>query len=231
MFQKFDVKQLPTIAIFSPASQYMSEFDVDFVRGAYRGRLADWCKGKHLLWSPEAREGEHAWYGAICHQCYMSPIIGSRYGCLDEHCSIDLCETCLPKVKHEHPLVEYLIPKRPYSFEEIFKTIPYLLGPRIEEKIETKTMCENGVQCIGFYFSARGCGPCYAFTPKLIEVYLKAQRDNLPFRIAFISLDPDEQSFNQYRSEMPWPALPPKSCHLIRKYLDAPCECLFHFSI
>ena len=61
----------------------MSEIDVDLVRGAYNGIVVEWCKGKDLFWSPVARECEYAWYGVICHECYMSPMIGSRYGCLD----------------------------------------------------------------------------------------------------------------------------------------------------
>ena len=209
----------------------MSEINVDFVRGAYHGCVIDLCEGKQIFWSPEAREGDHTWYGAICHLCYMSPIIGSRHGCLDKTCYIDLCETCVLKVKHDHPLVEYLVPNRPYRFEEIFKTVPYLLGPDTEEKIETKTIWENGIECIGFFLSARGCGACHTFTPKLTEAYLEAQRNNLPFRIAFISFDPDEQSFNEYRSETPWFAIPPNSNLLIRIYFRCPCECLFHFSM
>ncbi|CAF4246663.1 unnamed protein product, partial [Rotaria sordida] len=103
--------------------------------------------GKRLFRSRKSRDDEYVWDGIICHQCYMSPIIGSRHGCIEkEECYVDLCETCLPKTKHEHPIIEYLIPKRQYSFEQLFKTVSHLLRPNSEEKIETKTIWENGVK-------------------------------------------------------------------------------------
>jgi hypothetical protein len=86
----------------------------------------------------------------------MSPIIGSRHGCLDKQCYIDLCETCLLKVKHEHPLVEYLVPNRQYSFEEIFKTVPYLLGSKREEKIEKKQCWKIMLNVLDFIFLLEG---------------------------------------------------------------------------
>ncbi|CAF4378453.1 unnamed protein product, partial [Rotaria sordida] len=139
---------------------------------------------KRLFRSREPRDDEYVWDGIIFHQCYMSPIIGSRHGCIEkEECYVDLCETCLPKTKHEHHIIEYLIPKRQYSFEQLFKTVSHLLNPNSEEKIETKTIWKNSVKCIGFYFSSHWCEPCRVFTPKLIEVYKEAQANSLPFRI------------------------------------------------
>ncbi|CAF3901938.1 unnamed protein product [Rotaria sordida] len=151
--------------------------------------------GKRLFRSRESRDDEYVWDGIIFHQCYMSPIIGSRHGCIEkEECYVDLCETCLPKTKHEHHIIEYLIPKRQYSFEQLFKTVSHLLNPNSEEKIETKTIWENGV---------------------------KSQANSLPFRIVLVSSDYDKQSFHEYRSKMPWPAIPLGSSHLLHTYFQS----------
>ncbi|CAF3680304.1 unnamed protein product [Rotaria sp. Silwood1] len=219
---KFYVKDMPALIIFTPTREGTVFDGVDFIRGVYHGNaVRNWSKGKCLFRSREAHEGEYIWDGIICHQCYMSPIIGSRHGCIDKNCYIDLCETCLLKTGHKHPLIEYLVPKRPYSFEQIFKTVPHLLNPNSEDQIETKTIWENDVKCVGFYFSAHWCEPCRIFTPKLIEVYKEAQANSLPFRIVFVSSDFNEESFNEYRSEMPWPSVPLDSKHFIKTYFQS----------
>ena len=60
---------------------------------------------------------------------------------------------------------------------------------------------------IGLYFSAHWCGPCKAFTPKLVEFRNKIAKD---FEVVFISSDRDETGMFNYMKEsgMPWPALP-----------------------
>jgi thiol-disulfide isomerase/thioredoxin len=229
--EKFHVNNIPNLLMFSSTCKMTVSDGVDLVRGAYHGAVRQWSKGKRLFWTREAREDEYIWDGIICHQCYMSPIIDSRHGCTVPKCYVDFCETCLPKTKHEHPLVEYLVPKRPYSFEELFKTVPHLLNPNSQQKIETKTIWENGIKCVGFYFSAHWCAPCRAFTPKLAEVYKEAQENSLPFRIVFVSSDFNEESFNEYRSEMPWPAVPFNSGHLLDTYFQSSCKYLFDFLI
>lgn len=60
---------------------------------------------------------------------------------------------------------------------------------------------------MGLYFSGSWCGPCYSFTPSLVEVYEElSPKGN--FEIVFISADRDDESFNQYFSKMPWLAIP-----------------------
>ena len=59
------------------------------------------------------------------------------------------------------------------------------------------------------YFSAHWCGPCRAFTPKLVQFYneMKAKTDN--FEIVFYSYDRSAQAMEDYMKEanMPWPAI------------------------
>tara|TARA_B000000477_G_scaffold325_1_gene339 strand:- start:55653 stop:56279 length:627 start_codon:yes stop_codon:yes gene_type:complete len=70
------------------------------------------------------------------------------------------------------------------------------------KKYELKGTTKN--KHFGLYFSAKWCGPCRKFTPKLIEFYDKVEN----FEVIFISLDSDETEFNDYFSKMPWKSLP-----------------------
>lgn len=54
------------------------------------------------------------------------------------------------------------------------------------------------------YFSAKWCGPCRNFTPKLIDFYKKSEN----FEVIFVSLDKNENEFSEYFSKMPWKSLP-----------------------
>ena len=56
----------------------------------------------------------------------------------------------------------------------------------------------------GLYFSAKWCGPCRNFTPKLIDFYNKSEN----FEVIFVSLDKNENEFSEYFSKMPWKSLP-----------------------
>lgn len=62
---------------------------------------------------------------------------------------------------------------------------------------------------IGLYFSAHWCPPCRAFTPQLADYYQawKADGKGKTLEIIFISLDQDENAFNDYFATMPWAAL------------------------
>lgn len=60
---------------------------------------------------------------------------------------------------------------------------------------------------MGLYFSGSWCGPCRRFTPKLVELYQElASKGN--FEVVFISSDRNDESFENYLSEMPWLAIP-----------------------
>ncbi|CAF0809213.1 unnamed protein product [Rotaria sordida] len=218
--EKFDVEGIPALVVLSPTCEKITSDGVEEVRAEPNKAIDQWSQGKRLFWSREAREGEYVWEGTTCDICHMSPLVGSRHGCTHQECDINLCETCLPNNKHEHHLVEYFIPKKHYSLEALLKSVPYLLNPNNEEKIETKTMWENDVKSVGFYFSAHWCPPCRGFTPKLAEIYKEAQATSHGCRIVFVSCDRDEESFNSYRKEMPWPAVPLNAGTLLKAYFQ-----------
>ncbi|XP_073104108.1 probable nucleoredoxin 1-1 isoform X1 [Elaeis guineensis] len=58
------------------------------------------------------------------------------------------------------------------------------------------------------YFSAKWCGPCRAFLPKLVEEYNKIKEKDSAFELVFVSSDRDQNSFEDFFSGMPWLALP-----------------------
>jgi thiol-disulfide isomerase/thioredoxin len=59
---------------------------------------------------------------------------------------------------------------------------------------------------IAMYFSAKWCGPCKQFTPKLVDFYNKIDKNN--FELIFISLDKNLNEFNMYFNDMPWLSIP-----------------------
>lgn len=60
-----------------------------------------------------------------------------------------------------------------------------------------------------FYYSASWCGPCQAYTPRLVALYNKIKPGNDTFELVFISNDENERSQEAYMKskKMPWPAL------------------------
>ncbi len=64
-------------------------------------------------------------------------------------------------------------------------------------------------QIIGIYFSAHWCGPCRAFTPKLVEFRRECAKKNYSFEVVFVSLDKTEEDMAGYMKEasVPWPAV------------------------
>ena len=55
------------------------------------------------------------------------------------------------------------------------------------------------------YFSAHWCGPCKAFTPKLIRFYESHQSE---MEVVFVSSDRSVDTFREYFKTMPWLAIP-----------------------
>ncbi|CAF1002245.1 unnamed protein product [Rotaria sp. Silwood1] len=218
--EKFNVGGIPCLVVLSPSLEIITLDGVSEIDGDSNEALHKWSQGKCLFWTREPHDNEYVWKDTSCTECFMKPLVGSRHGCTDRECQIDLCETCLSKNKHEHPLIEYLVPNRKYSLETLLSSIPYLLDPKKEEKIETKTMLKNDIKSVGFYFSAHWCPPCRVFTPELAEIYKKVQMNSHPFHVIFVSCDSDQESFNSYRSEMPWPAAPMNSGAVFMAYFQ-----------
>ncbi len=70
------------------------------------------------------------------------------------------------------------------------------------------------------YQSAHWCGPCRAFTPKLVDFYRKMKPLHPEFEVIFASCDHDEASMTSYMNseKMPWPALRYDGRALLNKY-------------
>eukprot|EP01038_Epipyxis_sp_PR26KG_P006361 gene6361-8761_t len=64
-----------------------------------------------------------------------------------------------------------------------------------------------GGKIIAVYFSAHWCGPCRQFTPRLIDSYVIAKKQSLPFEVLFCSADNNIDEFMSYYSSMPWLAI------------------------
>jgi len=58
------------------------------------------------------------------------------------------------------------------------------------------------------YFSAHWCGPCQAFTPKLVTFYNKLKSEGKNLEIIFCTSDRTDSDFKKYYGGMPWLAIP-----------------------
>lgn len=61
---------------------------------------------------------------------------------------------------------------------------------------------------IALYFSANWYPPCRNFNQVLVGVYEELKNNGSNFEIVFVSSDEDLDAFNNYRSCMPWLAIP-----------------------
>jgi nucleoredoxin len=59
----------------------------------------------------------------------------------------------------------------------------------------------------GIYFSAHWCGPCVAFTPKLVEKYNSLVKEGKKLDIIFVSFDRDVHNAKEYFADMSWKML------------------------
>ena len=95
-------------------------------------------------------------------------------------------------------------PKAPDAIHNLFGDT---LRNTRKKKVSTDALAGK---TIGVYFSAHWCGPCRAFTPKLVDFHNEMTRKGKPFEVVFISSDRDSNSMYNYMKEMdmPWLALP-----------------------
>ncbi len=59
---------------------------------------------------------------------------------------------------------------------------------------------------------------------KVLEFYKELQETSQSLRFVFVSSDRDEQSFNEYRLTMPWPAAPLNSGAVLDAYFQVSCR-------
>ncbi len=66
-----------------------------------------------------------------------------------------------------------------------------------------------GTRYVAFYYSAKWCPPCRAFTPELVSTYKEIKAKHPEFELVFVSSDRDEKSMQDYMTSynMAWPAL------------------------
>lgn len=67
----------------------------------------------------------------------------------------------------------------------------------------------DGARYLAFYYSAKWCPPCRAFTPELVQAYSELKAKHPEFELVFVSSDEDESAMQDYMSSynMTWPAL------------------------
>ncbi|XP_023523830.1 probable nucleoredoxin 1 [Cucurbita pepo subsp. pepo] len=75
---------------------------------------------------------------------------------------------------------------------------------------------------IGLYFSVYGHETCDDFTPLLVDAYKKLKEGKQNFEIVLISLDDEDDDFNEAFKTMPWLALPFKDekCQKLIRYFE-----------
>ncbi|CAK9313924.1 unnamed protein product [Citrullus colocynthis] len=75
---------------------------------------------------------------------------------------------------------------------------------------------------IGLYFSVYGHEPCDDFTPILVDAYKKLKEKGHKFEIVLISLDDEDDDFNQALKTMPCLALPfqDEKCKKLIRYFE-----------
>ena len=220
---------IPTLVVISPSGETILTDAVEEVRTYPEKAIESYIQGKKLFWTREPKDGEFVWENGKCNQCLMSPIVGSRYGSANQESSSDLCQTCFDKESSKDSFFEYLTPKKQYSLEQILSSVPHLLQPGKDEHIPVNSILSKDLKSIGLYFSAHWCGPCRSFTPTLAELYKEIRKDSNSFEVLFFSCDQDDESFNEYRSEMPWPATPLNSAKSVPGYFEISGWILFAF--
>lgn len=85
------------------------------------------------------------------------------------------------------------------------------IGPVVQtadqQKVDSRKLANSRYMLV--YFSAHWCGPCRAFTPRLVD-YVNARRGGNNFNVVFVSSDRSEADMFNYMTEMkmPWATVP-----------------------
>ena len=75
-----------------------------------------------------------------------------------------------------------------------------------ETEINADTVVKS--KLVGIYFSAHWCPPCQHFTPTLANFYKEVNSKETLMEIIFANFDKEKSKFDEYRSQMPWIAIP-----------------------
>ena len=62
----------------------------------------------------------------------------------------------------------------------------------------------EGVEVLGFYFSASWCPPCVGTTPLLVQAYNTLRQRGHGIELLLVPQDKEEDAFDEYRMLMPW---------------------------
>ena len=60
------------------------------------------------------------------------------------------------------------------------------------------------------YYTMHNCPGCREFTPLLVELYREVNEDQKKLEVIGVITDRNEELYNEYYEEMPWPAIPIK---------------------
>lgn len=93
------------------------------------------------------------------------------------------------------------------SIDDVFAPVTALLKSVREPAVDVRTALSTK-KVVGLYFSADWCGPCRAFTPRLVQFYNDRKSVHPDdFEVVFVSRDRSASSFASYYSKMPWLAI------------------------
>ncbi|CAF0872653.1 unnamed protein product [Didymodactylos carnosus] len=135
----YEIQGIPALVILKPDGEILTTDGDDEIVTDGLIAINKWLEGKTLLWEADIKDypkNTYVWSYIKCNQCYVKSIVGNRYGCPKRECNYELCEKCYQNqtVKHEHNLMEYLIPKQQCTFEDLFGKNSELYLKAVNEK-------------------------------------------------------------------------------------------------
>jgi len=95
----------------------------------------------------------------------------------------------------------------PWKPKGLFEILSGPLAVNNGEQLDAVTHLKS-TKAFAIYFSAHWCGPCKAFTPKLIETYKALLALGEKFEVVFVSGDKSPSEFQHYFETIPWKAIP-----------------------